>query len=323
MELKKFPSIEQFRNTVKAVRKYMVHKGLEEYTVEFIGNVKLHGTNAAIVLEDGQLFYQSRSRIIDINSDNAGFAWFCESNKERILDWMKENNPGQTFVMFGEWVGKGIQKGVGISEIEKSFFPFAFKVDDRWVDSDQFIDSLIDLNDLRIFNHLIRNMESVTIPFHNPESVIFDLEKITAFVEQECPIAKDFGISGVGEGVVWIPADVDLMQWTDLWFKVKGDKHSNSKTNTGAKVKVESVENLKEILDEVVTINRLEQGLQVLRESGKEIDVKYTGEYIRWVIGDIMREEREFLLSNNAKPEAVNSHIANRAREFFMKQFEV
>jgi hypothetical protein len=113
------------------------------------------------------------------------------------------------------------------------------------------------------------------------------------------------------------------MQWTDLWFKVKGDKHSNSKTNTGAKVKVESVENLKEILDNVVTVNRLEQGLQVLKENSKEIDVKYTGDYIRWVIGDIMREEREFLLANNAKPEAVNSYIANRAREFFMKQFEV
>ena len=315
MEIKKFPSIEQFRNTVKAVRKYMARKGMEEYYVDFVGNVKLHGTNAAIVLEGGQLFYQSRSRIIDINSDNAGFAWFCESNKGRILDWMKENNPGQTFVMFGEWSGRGIQKGVGISEIEKAFFPFAFKSDNQWIKPDQFIDALEELKNIRVYNHLVQNMFSISVPFHNPESVIPDLERMTYNVERECPAARSFGISGVGEGIVWTPADANLMQWTDLWFKVKGGKHSNSKTNTGAKVKVESVENLKEILDEVVTINRLEQGLQVL--------AKYTGEYIRWVIGDIMREEREFLLANNAKPEAINSHIANRAREFFMKQFEI
>lgn len=323
MKFKKFPSIEQFRNTVKAVRKYMIHKDLEEYAVEFIGNVKLHGTNAAIVLDDGQLFYQSRSRIIDINSDNAGFAWFCESNKDHLHSWMKKYSPGNSFVMFGEWVGKGIQKGVGISEIEKSFFPFAFKVDGRWVEAEQFIDAIEELRDIRVFSHLVQNMASIVIPFHNPESVIADLESVTQRVEKECPVAKDFGISGIGEGVVWIPADVNLLQWTDLWFKVKGDKHSNSKTTTGAKVKVAVVENLKEILDNVVTANRLEQGLQVLKESGKEIDVKYTGEYIRWVIGDIMREEREFFLANNAKPEAVNSHIANRAREFFMKQFEI
>ena len=48
--------------------------------------------------------------------------------------------------------------------------------------------------------------------------------EITEAVENECPVGKHFGVSGVGEGVVWTCVSEG---WNDsgTWFKVKGEAH--------------------------------------------------------------------------------------------------
>ena len=82
----KYPSIEQFRNIIRAVKSKHDFKGKDEsdnpiylhdspYPIlKFKGTVKLHGTNAAIVKHKvGILTYQSRERELSLGSDNAGF----------------------------------------------------------------------------------------------------------------------------------------------------------------------------------------------------------------------------------------------------------
>ena len=65
---------------------------------------KMDGTNACIVIEDGELIgCQSRKRIITPDDDNFGFARWVEENKDELLDLGDGRH-------FGEWVGLGIQK---------------------------------------------------------------------------------------------------------------------------------------------------------------------------------------------------------------------
>lgn len=77
---------------------------------------KIDGTNAQVhVLEDGQVLAGSRSRYVTPGNDNFGFAaWVKEHEDElRLL------GPGRHF---GEWYGKGIQRGYGLGERRFALF---------------------------------------------------------------------------------------------------------------------------------------------------------------------------------------------------------
>ena len=87
----KYPSIEQFRNVVRAVqnkaRYYKDENGEAAYdmtkplpTLQFTGSVKLHGTNAGIrfQLNDPENFVcQSRERDVAIGDDKCGIRGVC------------------------------------------------------------------------------------------------------------------------------------------------------------------------------------------------------------------------------------------------------
>jgi len=112
----KYPSIEQFRHTVKDVENKECSK-----EITFNRTVKLHGSNAAVVLdiESGEVYAQSRNRIITPEDDNAGFAKYVEENKEELKGIIEkytkyygdDTNPSHV-VIYGEWCGEGIQRGV-------------------------------------------------------------------------------------------------------------------------------------------------------------------------------------------------------------------
>ena len=89
-----FPSIEQFRNIVADINRTYNFVGLDENgeaiydparpkpVLTFKGTVKLHGTNAGVsfnMLEG--MWAQSRENIITPEKDNAGFAFFVETNR--------------------------------------------------------------------------------------------------------------------------------------------------------------------------------------------------------------------------------------------------
>lgn len=97
--MKKFPSIEQFRNTVKSVQlthDYVgrdtnedpIYEHISDYpVVQFTGTVKLHGTNAAIRICNGEITYQSRENVITPQKDNAGFATaMSQIPKDKLLN---------------------------------------------------------------------------------------------------------------------------------------------------------------------------------------------------------------------------------------------
>ena len=76
---------------------------------------------------------QSRESILSPEKDNAGFARWVESQKDLWLSIAGDLD----IVIFGEWIGKGIQKNVACSSIpEKAFAIFAVR---SLSDPDKFI----------------------------------------------------------------------------------------------------------------------------------------------------------------------------------------
>ncbi len=79
---------------------------------------KLDGTNASILItDDGEVFAASRTRWLDPGkqTDNFGFAQWVKDNE----DALRALGPGQHF---GEWFGKGIQRGYGLDEKRLALF---------------------------------------------------------------------------------------------------------------------------------------------------------------------------------------------------------
>ncbi len=139
----------------------------------------------------------------------------------------------------GEWAGRGIQKGVAVSEVEQFFAIFRVAIGQKETSLKWLPPSAIfgmGLPEQRIFNVLDFGYWYVHIPFNEPEMVQNDLTTLTLQVEAQCPAGKFFGVEGVGEGIVWSPKSIELAQDSGLWFKVKGEKHSVSKVKTTAKL---------------------------------------------------------------------------------------
>ncbi|MGW6949000.1 RNA ligase family protein [Streptomyces xanthophaeus] len=78
---------------------------------------KIDGTNAAIhIADDGRVAAQSRNRLITPENDNYGFAGWVHENAADLAYIL---GPG---IHFGEWWGRGIQRGYGLEDRRFSLF---------------------------------------------------------------------------------------------------------------------------------------------------------------------------------------------------------
>lgn len=93
---------------------------------EMIVTEKLDGTNAQVYIgEDGSIMAGSRTRWITPEDDNFGFAAWVAEHRDELLTL----GPGRHM---GEWWGRGIQRGYGLSERRFSLFNTS-----RWYDTHQ------------------------------------------------------------------------------------------------------------------------------------------------------------------------------------------
>lgn len=341
----KYPSIEQFRTVIRHVRTRAQYAGKDDNgnviidqslpvpTLKFRGTVKLHGTNAGIVYDvaTDTFTYQSRERVLSLTSDNAGFmleqmknemVWRDVARQVTVEILPQRKSDITKVAIFGEWCGKGIQKGVALTQLPKMFVIFAVKVvfeDDttQWLPVGE-ID--LHLPEEKLFNIETFPMYEVEIDFNHPELAQNKMIEITEVVEAECPVGKYFGVSGIGEGVVWT-CITEGWETPGTWFKVKGERHSISKVKTLAAVDVEAVATLKAFVDSVVTEVRLEQGLDnLVREQLKPVEMTSIGDFIRWVFNDIMKEEQDTIVANGIDPKKIGSAVANVARPWFINK---
>ena len=338
MKFVKFPHIDQFRQVLKDLLYYKEHDVNFPDVVEFIGTVKLHGTNAGVVLDrDGFLTTQARRGMITVDKDNAGFAGFITDPAVtnfltiKLHSILEQNPDAQGVALFGEFAGKTIQKGVAICQLDKFFAPFAialvFKNDtdnaeDEFVKQFLSADCLKDFenSNLRIFPVTMAQTFSIKVDLTDNVQVANAVEQmidITNKVEEECPFAKLFDISGVGEGVVY-HANYKNKHFI---FKVKGEKHSVSKVKKLASVNPEVVKAVNEFIDYAVTENRLQQGLEVVASdnnvSQNDLEFNHISGFIKFMVSDIMREEADTIKANNLPEKDAISQIKAKSSKFY------
>ncbi len=274
---------------------------------------------------------QSRNKLLTPESDNYNFAKFVESDK--VLDYLTpyfeklEIKKGSKIVLFGEYCGRGIQKAVGVSSLSKRFVVFSATIfhkkevgDDNNVDR-QHLDKkhfeTLNSDEALIYNIYMFPHYSIKIDFYNPKASIDELEKLTMDVEKECPVAKYFGVSGVGEGIVW------SAKWneTHIKFKVKGEKHANTKTKKIVSHNKEQIESIEKFVDYSVTDNRMNQAIdEIFNKEGLEIEIKYMGSFLKWVVEDVFKEESDVM--EDLPEKKVRKSISGKARMWFLQKLE-
>ena len=317
----RFTKIGQYRNIIKNVCHVPEGMVVSEYpTLTFKGTVKLHGTNAGIsyTAEDG-IWYQSRKSKITPEKDNAGFAFAMSTKEEYWYMVMKDlNKDGYITSIFGEWVGKGIQKGVAISELSKRFVVFAVKYTGIEDEADHYyIEPTFRNKDLDIYNILDFPTYTLSIDFNHPELAQVKMIKLVEEVENECPFAKNFGVSGIGEGIVW--TNYNENGYREHIFKTKGEKHSVSRVKTIAAVDIEKVNSINEFVEYAVTENRLNQAIeQVFTIADKKVQIQMMGDFLRWINKDILTEEKDVLQENGLELKDVGRALSSKARLWFM-----
>lgn len=318
--MKKYQSVEQFRSVIRKVKTNHDYQGKDEngeaiYShatpypkLKFKGTVKVHGTNAGIILyKSGQIDFQSRERVLNLEADNAGFMLAMMGKDLNFLwDGIKFEN---YCAVYGEWCGGNIQKGVAINGLPKMFIIFGYKVDDVWIDVSP------QSNEQNIYHITQFPTYDVEIDFENPELSQNKLIELTIAVEDECPVGKFFGVSGIGEGIVF-----EAVGQPEYQFKSKGEKHSSSKVKSLNAVDVESLAGIIEFVDSTVSENRLEQGLQYLQEMGLGLEPKSTGEFLSWIVKDVIKEETDTIVANQFDVKKIKSAVSVRARMWFLNK---
>lgn len=337
MKFIEFPDIKQLRTVVKHVQHSYQYRGLDADgnaifdknatlpTLTFAGTTKIHGTNAGVSFDGKELWAQKRGGICAVDHDNAGFAFFVESHKDaflKLFDCFKVT-PGDIITIYGEWCGGNIQGGVALSQLkEKIFVIFDVKItptteeDSGWI-PDCFWKELSD-NDDRIYNIYQFGYWNIAIDFKKPELIQNDLIVMTEEVERECPVGKFFGISGIGEGIVWKYSNPEM---GTVRFKVKGEKHSSSKVSKLAAVDMEQLESIDKFADYAVTNNRLNQGIeQVFTSNSLKPDIRKMGDFLQWLMRDIIKEESDVMVESGLEPKSVAKACSNKAKMWFMKE---
>lgn len=356
---RKFGSISQFRYVIENVKHQTWFTGLDENeqpvydktiplpTIEFNGTVKSHGSNGSIVIDNaGNYWCQSREQILDITNGLSGFYAYAENNKEyfrkalqgvlgRFLNKLSENELDMVednclqLGIYGEWCGGGIQKGVAITGLPKMFIVYELYV---FISQEVKISLPVELlqfhnPDINLYHINTFGNYKVDIDFNDLEKAQKELTDLTLAVEAECPIGKHFGNIGVGEGIVW-KGEIKSNYSSNiqpLIFKVKGEKHSvvKHKEKVIVPIDVEKVNSVNQFVEYAATENRFEQGFGILKEQGVALDQKSIGQFIKWVMQDIIKEESDTLVKNGLTIKDVNSKVSFEAKEFWLKRIKL
>lgn len=326
-----WPEIEAFHN----IRKYAyshpeILKG--QSLVQYRAKVKLHGTNSAIqILADGTILTQSRSQFITPENDNAGFARWVNDNKHLWLD--SKDGARKDVIIYGEWCGSGIQKGVAISGIGKRVFAvFAVRPLGGAVAGTPIEDILWTEPD--VLQEIVKGIpDTYVLPWYGspididwaklPTEFVNETTTINQWVESietnDPWVEQTFGVKGTGEGLVLYPvseAHQGYNAFKDLVFKAKGEAHKNVKTAAPAQVDPAIANGIDSFVEMVLTPARLEQGVNTVGG----LDVKLTGKFVGWCLSDVEKENTDELEASGLTWNQVQKSLTDKARLWYLRE---
>lgn len=329
----KFPKIQGFHNVRKSVSGHVDE-------VNYRGKVKLHGTNAGVQIKNKEIFAQSRERTITPGDDNMGFARWVFENEEYFKQikvfHTRVKQADYPVTVFGEWCGQGIMSGTGISDIGKKIFAvFAIQVgytsedhnDKSYmiVEPEEIRKILPEHDDVFVLPWLTNEFEVNFVDTDHLECTASLLNGIIEGVEQEDPWVKEtFGISGIGEGVVFVPIEKDLnhYRYSKLAFKAKGEKHKVNKQKKSVQIDPEVAASIDDFVANALTEARLEQGAREASRGELSFDKKKIGPFLKWITQDVKVEMNDELEASELNWKLVQKAISNRARMWYINKSE-
>ena len=341
----KFPSIEQFRHQLKALKDFIYFSGLvdDEPTFDYTRTLptvavncteKIHGTYAGVVYADSQLYAQSRNKVVTIGDDNAGFALFVEQHKTllinicTILKQVYNLSDSDVIVLSGEWAGGSIQKNSALSGVDKRFLIFPqFRV----VHADESI-STYSTDSLRLSSehiYVLANFPGATfstaIDFESEVSInefLALMESRIAAIEESSPVGRYFNQpNNIGEGFVCtFYATNSAGQSKQFIFKCKGEAHSNSNVIKSQSAKsTEELTSLNEFVDSICHSWRFEQGVVETCGTIDSADMKHMGLYLKFVTTDTLKEENDLIIASGFEVKQIMSRVNDRAKKYFLE----
>jgi len=331
----RWPSIESLYNVRRSMKITKTAR-----PIQYIGKVKLDGTNAGIqITPDGKVAAQSRTKVITPDDDNMGFARWVDANYTRFSLLAA----GQHMTIFGEWCGKGIQKGTAIAQLDRKVF-VVFAIQYEYKDTGG---QLIDINPISIEERLkpVLARDDIYVLRFEGDPITFNYEDVDVLKKQAeeinktigeleiCdPWVKDvFGISGIGEGLVMYPLVplsyldddyypgrrdsmmISSLDYSELVFKAKGERHKVVKTKEAVQIDPEVAKSIADFVGLFVTEPRLEQILGQV-----ELDIKQTGNFIKEFSLDVKKESEAELEASGLDWKQVAKELSTAARKWFM-----
>lgn len=324
INFRKWKSINKFSDAFVKAQKFGVKK------FKYRGKIKLHGSNAGIHFQNGEMKPQKRSSFITIYDDNCGFAKFVSE--------LDIHNSDMNMIVYGEWAGPGVQKTDAVTKIpQKTFFVF----------------SMYDIdNDVTIFepeeiHHTVREIfgadyhlqNIVVIPWYTDEFEIdfsrqgdcqrfvdIIMKEVDDVIANEDPYIKRlYNIEGPGEGLVMygiagqqfdgtaLPLDVVF----DYIFKAKTESHSVQKSKERNHVAPERPEGIDDFIDMFFTEQRFEQ---MLNQIGNDAVRENTGQFMKAVMSDVYKESEQEVLLADFEWKDVPKYAAPRVKTWWFNR---
>lgn len=313
-----FRHVRKVTQSVKIGDEWVVDSSIKLPVVNAKATVKLHGTNLGVVSDGVNIQWQSRNNVITQHCDNAGSAAFCDARKsaiEELVAKIRTRNglaDDETICIYGEFVGKGIFN-VGVSQMEKSFFIFSVECNGQ-----QLNENWIESPEINIFNILNMQTYDIEIDFNDYNSCLEKLTEVVVAIDKRCPVAKQFGFDGVGEGVV-----VSFqLNGENLIFKVKGESHTSSKVKI-PKIKADKVD-YSSLVEAVCPQWRLDQQYHLVVDTlnGGTPDRTMIGTFIKSVAADIIDECSSVLGDSNVTYKDVGGAVAQQCKVYFLARLQ-
>jgi hypothetical protein len=307
-------SIELLHNVIRTLN----HLADPEYggqplpVVEYRGKIKLHGTNCAVQTTAAGIVCQSRNLILTPEADHKTFAKWAHGHASYWATLPVD------LVVFGEWCGPGIEKGMAISAAPtKLFCVFGIQQASRDAGPAPLIYEPAEVAALlgttpADIHVLPWEGEPITIDFTSRdalETAALALNDRVAEVEREDPWCKRvLGVSGLGEGLVFYPTPFDQTRM----FKAKGDKHRTA-GKKAVQVDASAAASVDDFVVQLVTEARLQQGLAAVGG----YDAKQTGAFLAWVTADVKKESVAELEASKLTWAQVDKAVQAKARAWF------
>lgn len=321
-----FPSIGKLSDALKELP-YAFGDNEVPRQLMFRGTVKLHGTHADLVWhgggDGGGIVVQSRNRVLTVESDNHECARFFEARRDRLMPLIQraraafgggdDGDGGDSpVVIAGEFCGMGVQSKVALCRLPRMFVVVAVKVGRagawRLAGDPGFADVCDEAHG--IYSIARAPVYELAVDPLDPAPAIARAEELTRAVDAECPFAKGLGAVGAGEGIVWACAQSASSR---LWFKTKGAAHVTPLRPPRPQTDGAS----DALVGQLVTVQRLAQGVDYLREMGHPLEMRSVRVFAQWVVGDVFKEEGDAIAASGLKEADVRKAISRVAGGWF------